>query len=131
MRLLILGGTVFLGHHLVEAALTHGHGLTLFNRGKSRPNAFPTVEQIHGDRATDLAQLSGRSWDAVIDTCGYLPGIVRTAAEALHPLAAHYTFISSRGDVELRAGLKPAREAELLAQWREQIKSEELLVVSY
>ena len=68
MRLLILGGTVFLGRHLVEAAQARGHTLTLFNRGKSRPEAFPMVEQVHGDRVADLA---------------------------LHALAPHYTFISS------------------------------------
>ena len=83
MRILILGGTVFLGRALVEAALARGHDLTLFNRGQSNPDLFPHVEQLHGDRATDLHALQGRHWDAVIDTCGYVPRIVRLSAEAL------------------------------------------------
>ena len=95
MRILILGGTVFLGRALVEAALARGHHLTLFNRGKSNPDLFLRVEQLHGDRATDLHPLQGRHWDAVIDTCGYVPRIVRLSAEGLAPAAGHYTFISS------------------------------------
>ena len=58
MRILILGGTVFLGRALVEAALERGHTLTLFNRGKSNPDVFPNVEQLHGDRAADLSALA-------------------------------------------------------------------------
>lgn len=95
MKLLILGGTVFLGKHLVEAARARGHELTLFNRGRSRPDAFSDVTQLHGDRATDLNLLAGQTWDAVIDTSGYIPRIVRASAEALQALAPHYTFISS------------------------------------
>jgi len=95
MRYLILGGTVFLGRALVQAALARGHSLTLFNRGQSNPDLFPKVEQLHGDRATDLSALQGRHWDAVIDTCGYVPRIVRLSAEALAGATDHYTFISS------------------------------------
>ncbi|MBO0793006.1 MAG: SDR family oxidoreductase [Ktedonobacteraceae bacterium] len=95
MKLLILGGTVFLGRALVEAAQQHGHEVTLFNRGKSAPTLFPDVEQIHGDRATDLAALKGRNWDAVIDTCGYVPRITRIAAETLAEAVDRYVFISS------------------------------------
>lgn len=95
MRILILGGTVFLGRALVEAALAREHTLTLFNRGQSNPNLFPQVENLRGDRATDLAVLQGRHWDAVIDTCGYVPRIVRLSAEALAGAVDHYTFIST------------------------------------
>ena len=95
MRCLILGGTVFLGRALVQAALARGHSLTLFNRGQSNPDIFIKVEQLHGDRATDLSALQGRHWDAVIDTCGYVPRIVRLSAEALAAATDHYTFISS------------------------------------
>jgi len=95
MRILIFGGTVFLGRALVEAALARGHTLTLFNRGKSNPDLFADVEQLHGDRATDLNLLRGRRWDAGIDTCGYVPRIVRLSAERLAPATGHYTFISS------------------------------------
>jgi 2'-hydroxyisoflavone reductase len=95
MRILILGGTVFLGPALVEAALASGHQVTLFNRGRSRPDLFPQIEKVHGDRADGLAALSGRRWDAVIDTCGYVPRIVRQSAEQLAPAVERYIFISS------------------------------------
>jgi 2'-hydroxyisoflavone reductase len=95
MRMLILGGTVFLGRALIDAAHAAGHTVTLFNRGKSNPAAIANVEQVHGDRATDLERLAGRTWDAVIDTCGYVPRIVRLSAQALARAAPHYTFIST------------------------------------
>ena len=95
MNILIIGGTVFLGRALVEAALQAGHEVTLFNRGISAPAAFPAVETIVGDREYDLARLTGRRWDAVIDTCGYLPRLVRLSAEALRESVDRYTFIST------------------------------------
>ncbi len=95
MELLIIGGTVFLGRALVEAALQAGHKVTLFNRGISAPDAFPNVETIIGDRESDIARLRGRRWDAVIDTCGYLPRLVRLSAEALRESVERYTFIST------------------------------------
>src|SRR5262245_42995589 len=95
MQLLILGGTVFLGRHLVEAALARGHAVTLFNRGQHNPELYPEVEKLRGDRGGDLAALQGRRWDAVIDTCGYVPRIVRASAELLAGAVEHYTFISS------------------------------------
>jgi 2'-hydroxyisoflavone reductase len=95
MHILILGGTVFLGRTLVEAALARGDTVTLFNRGQSNPGLFPGVEEIHGDRKVDLSPLAGRRWDALIDTCGYVPRVVRMSAEALKDAVGHYTFISS------------------------------------
>ena len=95
MNILLIGGTVFLGRHIVEAAQARGHSLTLFNRGQHNPDLFPDVEKIHGDRASDLTLLAGRRWDAVIDTCGYVPRVVRISAEALADVTDHYTFVSS------------------------------------
>jgi len=95
MRLLIIGGTRFAGRHLVEAALAHGHTLTLFNRGQSNPELFPHVEQLHGDRTEDLSPLQGRTWDAVIDASGYVPRHVRRSAEALAAATDQYVFIST------------------------------------
>ena len=95
MDLLILGGTGFLGRHLVEAALADGHRPTLFNRGLSEPGLFPEIEKIEGDREGDLSPLSGRRWDAVIDTCGYVPRVVRASAGLLAGAVDHYTFVSS------------------------------------
>ena len=95
MKLLVIGGTVFLGRHIVEYALSEGHEVTLFNRGQHNPELFPDVEKIKGDRKTDYGMLAGREWDAVIDTCGYVPGDVRNTAETLKDSVKRYVFISS------------------------------------
>lgn len=95
MNLLIIGGTVFLGRALVESALERGHMVTLFNRGQHNPDLFAQVEKIHGDRATDLHLLDGRHWDAVIDTCGYVPRITRLSAQALKDKTDLYAFVST------------------------------------
>lgn len=94
-KILILGGTGFLGPHLVEAARPRGHMVTLFNRGKTNPGRFTDLEQLHGDRDGDLKSLEGRKWDAVIDTSGYVPRIVRQSAELLAQNVAQYVFIST------------------------------------
>lgn len=95
MDILIIGGTQFLGRHIVESALAAGHNLTLFNRGRTNPELFPEVEKLRGDRATDLSVLRERRWDAAIDLCGYVPRVVRLSADFLVGAVAHYTFISS------------------------------------
>jgi nucleoside-diphosphate-sugar epimerase len=83
VKLLLLGGPRFLGRGVADAALARGHDVTFFNRGKTNPELYPDVERIAGDRGGELDALRGRSWDAVIDTSGYLPGTVRRSAEAL------------------------------------------------
>ena len=95
MRLLIIGGTVFVGRHLVESALARGHEVTLFNRGQHNPDLFPTVEKLRGNRDGELSALASRQWDAVIDTCGYVPRLVHASATALANQVGHYTFIST------------------------------------
>lgn len=95
MRVLILGGTRFLGRHLVAAALERGHRVTLFHRGLSDASAFPEIEHLHGDRNADLLPLRGRTWDLVFDTSGYEVAPVRNAVLALAHEALHYTFVSS------------------------------------
>jgi 2'-hydroxyisoflavone reductase len=95
VKLLILGGTVFLGRHLVEAALTRGHEVTLFNRGQHNANLYPAVEKLRGDRDGGLDALRGRRWDAVVDTCGYVPRLVRASADALKDAVDRYAFIST------------------------------------
>ncbi len=96
MRLLVLGGTVFLGRHIVESALAEGHEVTLFHRGERGGGLFAgQVERILGDRTKDLDRLQGHQWDVVIDTCGYLPGVVRQSAEALKGSTNQYLFIST------------------------------------
>ena len=85
MKLLVLGGTKFLGRAVVDAALAAGHDVTLFNRGTQDPSAYPDLEQIHGDRTSSegLARLGNRTWDAAIDTAPYLPRDVRSMTAAL------------------------------------------------
>lgn len=95
MRLLILGGTIFVGRHLVEAALARGHTPTLFNRGQHNRELFPDLERLSGDRLGDLSALRGRQWEAAIDTSGYIPRSVRASAELLAPSVEHYTFVST------------------------------------
>lgn len=95
MRILVLGGTQFVGRHFVEVALERGHDLTLFNRGISGPGLFPDVEQIRGDRTVDLSALSDRTWDAVFDPSCYVVKAARLAVGTLAGRVGHYTFVSS------------------------------------
>lgn len=95
MSLLILGGTGFIGPHMVREALRRGHTVTLFNRGRTNNELFPDLETITGDRAGELEGLKGREWDAVIDNSGYMPQHVKRSAEVLSDNIGHYLFISS------------------------------------
>jgi 2'-hydroxyisoflavone reductase len=95
MKILILGGTMFVGRHLVEAALARGHEVTLFNRGQHNPELFPEVEKLRGDRDGNLEALRRRRWDAVVDTSGFVPRLVRDSARLLAGAAGLYVFISS------------------------------------
>jgi 2'-hydroxyisoflavone reductase len=95
VKILVLGGTKFLGRATVEAALERGHELTLFNRGQTNPDLFPEAEQLRGDRTKDLTPLAGRDWDAVVDPSGYLPAAVRASAEELRDRVGRYLFVSS------------------------------------
>jgi len=95
MRILILGGTIFLGRHLVEAALAREHEVTLFNRGQHNADLYPQLEKLRGDRDGGLDALRGRRWDAVIDPSGYVPRVVRQSAELLAGAVERYAFISS------------------------------------
>ena len=95
MKLLVLGGTKFLGRHLVEAALARGDEVTLFNRGQTNPDILPGAEKLRGERDGDLDRLRGRRWDAVVDTSGYVPRAVRASVELLADAVEFYAFISS------------------------------------
>ena len=95
MKILLLGGPLFLGRHIIDSALAAGHEMTLFNRGKTNPDVYPEVEKLRGDRDGDLSALNGRKWDVVIDTCGYIPRHVADSARLLADSAEHYTFVSS------------------------------------
>jgi 2'-hydroxyisoflavone reductase len=93
VKLLVLGGTQFVGRAVVEAALERGDEVTLFNRGETNPELFPEAEKVRGDRAVDPIP-PGR-WDAVVDTCGFIPAVVRRSAEALRDSVECYLFVSS------------------------------------
>lgn len=95
MKLLIIGGTRFVGRHLVAAALARDDQVTLFNRGQTSAALPPGVAWIQGDRGGDLSALRGQRWDAVIDTCGYLPADVARMAGALDASVGRFAFISS------------------------------------
>lgn len=95
MRALILGGTSFVGRHLVLAARAAGMDVTLFNRGRTNPGLFADLERLQGDRDGALDMLRGGRWDAVIDVNGYLPRLVGATVEVLADEIEHYTFVSS------------------------------------
>ena len=104
MNLLVLGGTIFLGRHVVAAALARGHHVTLLNRGRHGSALFPEVEQLVGDRDGDLGALQGRAFDATIDCSGYTPEQVTRSATVLGDGAGHTVFVSS---ISAYAGFAP------------------------
>jgi 2'-hydroxyisoflavone reductase len=93
--ILVLGGTGFIGPHIVTSALARGHTVTLFNRGKTHPGLFPEVEKLRGDRDGHLEALAHRTWDAVVDPSGFVPRLVKASAELLAPSVKQYVFIST------------------------------------
>jgi len=113
MKILIIGGGVFLGAATLDAAVRRGHAITVFNRGRSRTGWPDGVEAIAGDRVADLGQLAGRRWDAVIDTCGYVPSDVRASVQALRESGC-YLFVSSIS-AYAKTDHAPLRETDTLA----------------
>ncbi len=95
LRVLILGGTGFIGPHMIEALRKRGHEVTLFNNDKLSKAKFPDLESLFGDRDGDIAALRGRDWDVVVDNSGYVPRIVKISAQALKDHVRHYVYISS------------------------------------
>ena len=95
-RILVLGGTGFLGPHFVTTALARGHSVTLFHRGKTGANLFPNVEHVKGDRESgDLSALKGRVFDVIVDTSGYVPAHVAQTAAMFADTAKQYVFVST------------------------------------
>ena len=95
LDILVLGGTGFIGPHMVSEALRRGHSVTLFNRGRTNNALFPDLETIKGDRDNGLDGLQGRTWDAVIDNSGYVPRHVQDSARLLAPNCDRYVYIST------------------------------------
>lgn len=95
LRILILGGTGFIGPHMVREALRRGHEVELFNRGRTDSELFPDLKLLVGDRNNGLEALEGGSWDVVVDNSGYVPRHVEDSASLLAPVVSHYIFIST------------------------------------
>lgn len=96
LKILFLGGTGFLGPYTVNAAIAQGHEVTLFNRGKTNPEMFSSLEKIKGDRNTDdIKKLANRKWDVVIDTSAYYPRSMNMAMEVLKDNIGQYLFVST------------------------------------
>jgi|SRR5882672_4804293 len=95
LKILILGGTRFIGPHVVEVAQAHGHEITLFNRGKTNVGRVKDVEILHGDRNGQLDTLKGRKWDAVLDTSAFVPRVVTLSADLLKDSVSQYVYVSS------------------------------------
>jgi 2'-hydroxyisoflavone reductase len=117
MRLLVLGGTQFLGRAIVDAALSRGHQLTLFNRGITNPGLFLGLETVHGDRRHGLGALAGRQFDAVVDVAAMTPDDAAPAVEALGDALERYVFVST---VSVYADHGVSRhEEDSVLEWRE------------
>jgi 2'-hydroxyisoflavone reductase len=95
LRILVLGGTSFIGPPLVDYALERGHQVTLFNRGRTNPGLFPGVEKLVGDRTGDLSALEGRTWDVVFDNAASDPRWLERSNEVLKDATEHYVYVSS------------------------------------
>lgn len=117
LRLLILGGTGFLGPHTVEYAVARGHEVTLFNRGRTDADLFPDLETIIGNRDPQidegLSGLEGREWDAVIDNSAYVPRISGASAQLLADRVDHYLFVSTACQYEGWLEGPPGRDETL------------------
>jgi len=122
VRVLVLGGTRFVGRAVAEAAIATGDEVTLFHRGQTNPALFPEAEHLLGDRDGGLAALSGRNWDACIDVSGYLPRLVRDSATALVDKVERYVFVST---ISVYADLAvPRDESGALATIRDEATEE-------
>jgi 2'-hydroxyisoflavone reductase len=116
MRILILGGTGFIGPYQVRYALARGHHVTIFNRGRQQEDWPGPVEELLGDRNGDLKALEGRDWDVCIDNPTTLPVWVRDAARVLKGHVGQYIFISTIS--AYAANDKPADETAPLAAYK-------------
>lgn len=95
MRLLVMGGTQFVGRHIAEIGIERGHEVTVFHRGKSNADAVPEATHVIGDRDTDLERLAGGEWDATIDVSAYVPRQVNELADALGARGGRHAFVST------------------------------------
>ncbi|MFX3674759.1 MAG: NAD-dependent epimerase/dehydratase family protein [Paenisporosarcina sp.] len=128
MKILVIGGTSFIGRHLVETANDNGHELVLFNRGKTNPGIFEGMRHIQGDRKVDAHVLGNEDWDAVIDTCGYTPNDVKPVIDAIKNKTNLYMFIST---ISVYDNFKDGRPNEKSSTYKQQIETEEVTGETY
>jgi 2'-hydroxyisoflavone reductase len=114
MRILVIGGTRFVGRHFVEQAVARGHGVTVFHRGRTGNDLFPDLDHRIGDRDTDLSTLAEGEWDATVDTCAYIPRQVHTLADFLGDRGGHHLLVSSVSVYAAPDGPGIDEDAELL-----------------
>ena len=95
MKLLVIGGTQFVGRAVIEDAVARGHEVTVFHRGTTEPADLPPVTHVHGDRNGGLGALSGGTWDLALDTCAYVPRQVREVVDTLSDAVGHFGFVST------------------------------------
>jgi 2'-hydroxyisoflavone reductase len=116
VRILVVGGTRFVGRHLVEAALAGGHEVSVFHRGRTGTELFPGARHLVGDRDSDVSALTGPddSWDATVDVCAYLPGQVRALADALGARAGRYLLVSTTSVYDASRGSSHDEDAALV-----------------
>jgi 2'-hydroxyisoflavone reductase len=113
MNILLIGGTRFVGRHIADALTARGHRVMLFNRG-THAQVHADLEQVHGDRKHDLSRLDGRTWDAVVDTCGYTPDAVEASARYFADRAKRYVFMSTISVYDHERTDGPGEDAPLM-----------------
>jgi len=128
LRILILGGTGFIGPHMVSEALRRGHDVTLFNRGRTNNKLFPDLVTLTGDRDNGLDALKGHSWDVVIDNSGYVPRHVADSARLLASAASHYVYVST---ISVYASLADPVDEDAPLAWIEDESVEEVTNQTY
>jgi len=117
LKILVLGGTGYIGPHIVRRALERGHEVTLFNRGRSNTDLFPDIEKLVGDRDGGLDVLKTGHWDVVLDNSGYVPRLIRDSAELLKDRAGRYLFTSSVSAYDFTTGVFPLTPDSKLNAW--------------
>lgn len=117
LKILVLGGTGFIGPHIVREALARGHEVTLFNRGRTHTDLFPDVKKLVGDRDGNLEELKSGQWDIVLDNSGYVPRHVRDSSELLKDRTGRYVFTSSIAAYDFTDPVYPLGSGSKLINW--------------
>ncbi|MDX1806459.1 MAG: NAD-dependent epimerase/dehydratase family protein [Paenisporosarcina sp.] len=128
MKILVVGGTSFVGRYLVEAAEKNGHEVVLFNRGKTNQEVFKHLRHIQGDRRKDAELVGEEEWDAVFDTCAYSPQDLQPMVDILKNKTKAYMFIST---ISVYDDYKNGRPHESSSTFNQNIETDEVTGVTY